>query len=452
MLRLFDRGAESVGLDFLAHPFWDKYLEYEERQDAHDRIFAILGRIIHIPMHQYARYFERYRSLAASRPVAELVATDVLQKLTEESAHEAGKKQKTEREVEQELRSKIDNLHLETFQRTQTETTKRWTYESEVKRPYYHVTELDEPQLVNWKKYLDFEEAEGNYVRTKFLYERCMVTAANYEDMWLRYARWMAGQDGKQEEVRNIYSRASCVYVPISRPSVRLHYAQFEESIERSDVAVAILEGILMVLPNYVEAIIALVNVHRRQHGLQQAIETVKKYIDSAETTVHTRGSLVSEWARLVWKGTGEAEAARQIYQSNEQLYLDSQAFWVNWLEFELQQPTSETEEPARYERVRNVFKDIREKSRLPPELVKELAATYFAYLKERGGKEAMKEYMQLDQVINGPLGAAAIGGGALTNGSKMDVDEPATQKSSKKHKGKQGKQRANESQQIPMS
>src|SRR5690242_6975198 len=68
--RLFERGATSVGLDFLSHPFWDKYLEFEERLESFDRIFTILSRIIYIPMHQYARYFEKYRQMAQSRPLA----------------------------------------------------------------------------------------------------------------------------------------------------------------------------------------------------------------------------------------------------------------------------------------------------------------------------------------------------------------------------------------------
>jgi hypothetical protein len=33
-------------LDFLAHPFWDKYLEFEERLEAPEKIFAILDRVI----------------------------------------------------------------------------------------------------------------------------------------------------------------------------------------------------------------------------------------------------------------------------------------------------------------------------------------------------------------------------------------------------------------------
>ena len=359
-------------------------------------------------MHQYARYFERYRAMAAARPVADLVSEEVLAQFREDVLSESGAKQKSERDVEQELRSKIDAHHLEIFQRTQAETTKRWTFESEVKRPYYHVTDLDEQQLTNWKKYLDFEESEGDYTRIKFLYERCLVTAANYEDMWLRFARWMAAQGSKQEEVRNIYLRASCIYVPIAQPTVRIFFAQFEESIGRPDYAVAILEGMLLTTPNYVEAIISLANVHRRQYGIQSAIDIIKKYMDSNESTVKTRGSLVSEWARLLWKETGDADAARQIYKSNEQLYFDSATFWVSWLNFELHQPTSESDEATRHQRIRAVFDDIRRYSRLPPELVKKVSAIYFDYLRERGGKDAMKEFMQLDLEMNGPVSAAS--------------------------------------------
>ena len=376
-------------------------------------------------MHQYARYFERYRAMAAARPVADLVSEEVLAQFREDVLSESGAKQKSERDVEQELRSKIDAHHLEIFQRTQAETTKRWTFESEVKRPYYHVTDLDEQQLTNWKKYLDFEESEGDYTRIKFLYERCLVTAANYEDMWLRFARWMAAQGSKQEEVRNIYLRASCIYVPIAQPTVRIFFAQFEESIGRPDYAVAILEGMLLTTPNYVEAIISLANVHRRQYGIQSAIDIIKKYMDSNESTVKTRGSLVSEWARLLWKGTGDADAAREIYKSNEQLYFDSATFWVSWLNFELHQPTSESDEATRHQRIRAVFDDIRRYSRLPPELVKKVSAIYFDYLRERGGKDAMKEFMQLDLEMNGHVSAAS----ATMEESTEDGKENTVQK-----------------------
>lgn len=419
MNSLFERGASSVGLDFLAHPFWDKYIEYEERVEAQDKIFAILGRIIHIPMHQYARYFNRYRELAMTRPLSELAPAEIISQFRAEieaaSSH-VPPGAKAEAEIERDLRLRIDNYHLEVFTKTQTETTKRWTYESEIKRPYFHVTELDEGQLTNWNKYLDFEESEGSYSRIQFLYERCLVTCAHYDEFWLRYARWMGAQPGKEEEVRNIYQRASCLYVPIANPTVRLHYAYFEEMSGRTDVAKDIHNAILFTLPNHVETIISLANFSRRHGGLGAAIEVYKTQLDSPDCEMATKAALVAEWARLLWKIKGAPDDARKVFQANQQYYMGSRPFWTSYLMFEIEQPTSAATETVQYERIKQVISDVRSKGTLQPEVIKELVQIYMAYLLERGpnAKDTAKEYMTLDREVHGPSSVSAWAGSSV--------------------------------------
>ncbi|KAG8533221.1 uncharacterized protein KY384_002004 [Bacidia gigantensis] len=405
---LFERSAGCVGLDFLAHPFWDKYLEFEERLEAHDKIFPILERIVHIPMHQYARYFERFRHLAQTRPLSELLPADLLAQFRSEVERE-GLAEGGESGIERAVRQKIDNFHLEIFNRTQTETTRRWTYESEIKRPYFHVTELDESQLVNWRKYLDFEEIEGDYARTSFLYERCLITCAYYDEFWLRYARWMIAQPGKEEEVRHIYQRASTLYTPISRPAARLHYAYFEESLGHVELAKDIHEAILINLPGHIESIISLANVARRHGGLDAAIQIYNSQIDSQQCDIYTKAALVAEWAGLLWRIKGSVDEARQVFQKNQHWYLDSRPFWVKYLEFELQQPTSAATESNQYQRIKQVHDDIRRKSRLPPSTMKDLSHYYMVYLQERGTKDAAKEYMELDREVNGPYSVQTV-------------------------------------------
>lgn len=404
--RLFERGANCVGLDFLSHPFWDKYIEYEERVEGYDRIFGILARVIEIPMHQYARYFERYRQLAQMRPLTELAPHDLLAQFRAELDAAAGQiapGAKADAEVERDLRLRVDGYHLEIFSRTQTETTKRWTYESEIKRPYFHVTELDEGQLANWRRYLDFEEAEGSYARITFLYERCLVTCAHYDEFWQRFARWMAAQPGKEEEVRNIYQRASYFYVPIAAPETRLQYAYFEEMCGRVSVAKEVHEAILICIPNHVETIVSLANMCRRHGGLDAAIEVYKSQLDSAEIELGTKAALVAEWARLLWKIKGSADEARQVFQKNQQYYMESRAFWKSYLVFELDQPTSSATESNQYERIKQVVEAIRSTSALSSEIVKDLVQIYMAYLLERGTQDAAKEYMTLDREVHGP-------------------------------------------------
>jgi pre-mRNA-processing factor 39 len=392
-------------LDFLAHPFWDKYLEFEDRLEAHDRIFAILDRVVKIPMHQYARYFERFRQMAHTRPLQELLPAETLSRFraeveAENASYQAGPK--GELEIERELRTKIDNFHLEIFTRTQAETTKRWTYESEVKRPYFHVTELDHQQLANWRKYLDFEEAEGDYIRSVFLYERCLVTCAFYDEFWFRYARWMSAQEGKQEEVRNIYQRASTLYVPISRPGVRLQYAYFEEMSERADVARDIHQAILDRMPGHVETVISWANLERRQSGLEAAIEVFKAQIDNIAVDIFAKAAFVVEWAILLWKIQGSVDEARQVFQKNQQWYLQSRHFWAKYLEFELAQPTSAATEADHRARIKQIYDDMIKKSHMTLPTKRDLSNIYLVYLQERGSKEAMKEFLRVDRELYG--------------------------------------------------
>lgn len=418
----------------MAHPFWDKYIEYEERLEATDEIFKILSRIIHIPLHQYARYFERYRTIAAKRNVEELAPSVVSSRILAEIGREGQNKPPAEQE--RELRTRIDAYHMEIFNRTQAETTNRWTYEQEIKRPYYHVTELDDAQLSNWRKYLEFEEGEGDYERTKFLYERCLVTCANYEEFWYRYARWTLAQMDKDEtvrneEVRNIYRRACNIYVYISKPEIRLHYARFEESLGKADTAIEIHDAILVNIPDHLDTIISLVNTYRRSEGVDVALAKLRDYTKSAGYPI--KGALIAEEARLVWKVKGDPDGARRILNSNQQHAVECPRFWISFLNFERTQPTSEEQEAACHQRMKTIINDVRFKTRLPPTTIAELSSSYLQYLEERGGKEAMVEWTQLDREINGPPVAAAVaakskpssngkGRGGATNGHSTTV------------------------------
>jgi hypothetical protein len=310
--------------------------------------------------------------------------------------------QKPELEIERDIRAKIDASFYQIFQHTQEETSKRWTYEAEIKRPYFHVTELEHQQLINWRKYLDSEEAEGNYQRIVCLYERCLVTCCLYDEFWLRYARWMSAQDNKEEEVRNIYLRAATLFVPISRPGVRLQLAYFEEMCGRVEVARDIHAAILMKLPDCVEAIVSWANLQRRQSGLDAAIEVYKAQIDSPVVDIFTKAALVTEWAFLLWKVKGSVDEARTAFVKNVEWYADSRHFWQKWLEFELEQPTNADLETQHAEQVKKVFSEMSTKSRLSPGIKQELGQVYLSYLQQRGGKQAMKEFLLIDRELFG--------------------------------------------------
>lgn len=376
-------------------------------------------------MHQYARYYERFRALAHMRPLSEVVDAALLKKFqTEVAAETPG--QRPELEVERDVRAKIDGMYFEVFQSTQNEVSKRWTYESEIKRPYFHVTELEHSQLSNWRKYLDFEETEGDYNRVVCLYERCLVTCAFYDEFWFRYARWMSSQAEKESETRNIYIRASTMFVPVSRPGIRMQWAYFEESTGRVDVALAIHEAILARLQDCIEVIVSWANTERRQRGVDAAIQVYKDQIDAPTVDLYTKAALVAEWALLVWRGKYAPEEARAIFVKNVQWYADSRHFWDKWFQFEINQQTDggngtlEEEERAS-ERIKHVFDELRSKSRLSPASKKELTQTYMNFLVQQGGKDAMKIFLEVDRDIFGPLSVGAAAKASKENGAVAD-------------------------------
>lgn len=408
-----------MGLDFLAHPFWDKYIEYEERQDAQDRVFAIHARIIRIPMHQYARYYERFRGLIHSQPLAAAIDQDTLSRFQSEVAAEGGSA-RPELEIERDIRAKIDTMYYEVFTLTQNEVTKRWTYESEIKRPYFHVTELEQSQLVNWRKYLDFEESEGDFQRIVCLYERCLVTCAFYDEFWFRYARWMAAQDNKDEDARNIYIRASTMFVPLSRPGIRMQWAYFEESTGRVDVALDIHASILIQLPSCLEVIVSWANVQRRQNGVEAACQVFKDQLDSPNLDLYTKGAVVGEWANLLRNSQGSAEEIRGIFTKNVQQYSDSRIFWDRWFDFELDQSGSDQSK-----HMKHLFDEMRSKSRLSLAAKKELAQIYMSYLVQQGDKDAMKLFIQVDREMFGPASVSfKASSNPKQNGSSAELDE----------------------------
>ncbi|OLL26169.1 Pre-mRNA-processing factor 39 [Neolecta irregularis DAH-3] len=380
-----------------------------------EAIYRILDRIIHIPMHQYARYFERFTQMAVTRPITDLLPEDIIATFRDDVMNEpippppsgqAFSAKRTEMEIEREIRLRIHNFHLEIYQKIQTETTKRWAFESEIKRPYFHVRELDEAQLVNWRKYLDFEEIEGNFKHIQFLYERCLVTCALYEEFWLRYARWMSAQVGRQEEVRLIYFRGSTCFAPMCRLSLRFQFALFEEAQGNLDFALGIYQSILDQLPGNLEAIMHIIHLHRRQDpkNYEKLIAIIKEYIDNPDTEPSIRGSLFAEWARVLWKFKGSPDDARALFQENVANYRDNRYFWINYLRFEMAQPVDVETEKDVFKKIYNVITLIRTKSHLPPLIVKDLSHLYMEYLLENATSPGViQEYCRLDREVNGP-------------------------------------------------
>ncbi|KAF1924342.1 pre-mRNA-processing factor 39 [Didymella exigua CBS 183.55] len=401
---LFERGAHSVGLDFQSHPFWDKYIEFEERVQEPGNSTRIYSRVLLLPIYQFSRYYEKFNALIGTRPIEDLAEPDTIETIKNAMQLEnQGFPEKAPLELERQLREKIHAYYYESYSRTQQDVQNRWAYEQTIKRAYFHVTELEDAELDNWRKYLDHEEKQGDFERTSFLYERCLVACALYDEFWLRYARWMFSQ-GKEENTRIIYMRASCIFVPIEAPAIRLNWARLEEKLGRVSVAREIHTSMLEQAPDHVETIISLAGVVRRHEGNDEAVKVLEEYIGLRSSQIG--GVLIAEQARILLQCKSAVGEARQAFQDKHQKFSDSKDYWYKYLQFEIEQPATDPEEA--YKRVKAVHDLVQTKGRLSPEASKKLSHFYMDFLLNRGGKDAAEEYMKLDREVNGYVSSAS--------------------------------------------
>lgn len=335
------------------------------------------------------------------------------------------------------LRANIEQYHLGLNRRTQEETTKRWKYESEIKRPYFNVVELEEAELANWHKYLDFEESLGNTERTKFLYERCLAITAQYDDFWQRYANYTFAQGDKTQDCRYIYARAACLFTPIARTELRFQWALFEESCGEVSTAHDILEAMLMTTPDSLDVILALVSLAQRQEGHETAIRVCDDYMASSECSASTKGALIAVAAKLAWQVDGDAEQGRAIFRMHQSGNLDNYTFWSGYLDYELDQPTNVADQDEQTARIKAVHDSMRQITGMDPVHVRGLSQRYLDSLASRGGKTAAKEYMELNAAVNGSTLVRQL----LVKGqaSQMGVDKGQWNKTPRQQPGTNG-------------
>ncbi|KAI9467961.1 MAG: hypothetical protein EXX96DRAFT_597540 [Benjaminiella poitrasii] len=297
MESLFERAGSSVGLDFLAHPFWDKYLEFVETRLADSkRVLELLDRIVLIPMHQYARYYEKWRNMRANMSPTEALNPRYLEQFTEEINAEKGPLEPSELQVA--LKEKLDNQTASVYKTTQDGTNKRWVYEAEIKRSYFHVKPLDRPQLQNWSKYLDFEESQQDVTRIHALYERCLVPCAQYEEFWLRYGEWLT-KNSLLEEAKHAYEKASRVFLSPASYTVKIALALIQEEQGLIEEARKTFTNILESKPTHVESILNYIHFERRQNpsSFEGIINT---YIHSTELNEASKAFFTVQYARYL--------------------------------------------------------------------------------------------------------------------------------------------------------
>lgn len=399
--RLFERAVEKVGKHFLSHELWDLYIEFEERDGTLESLYKLLLRIIEVPLHQYAKYYDRFRKLAKQIPVELQIDKFYLNQFQAE--YEMEQESASSQNLADNLRNadlllRISNYYNSIYTQVQGETTRRFSYESVINRPYFHIAYLPEDQIQAWSKYLTFEEIENDPDRIILLYERAIMPTCLREEFWLRYARWLISND-MIEQAREVLCRA-CSIVPIGRVALRHFYGKFLTAQGEVESAKKIYRTILDILPNSVETanlLLCLINSH---NGIDAVVQESQKLLENGFVTAEDKLAMITDLAYF-FTCINHSELARDLFEKYQVDYSAHFYFWKKYLVFEINQPaTTVQEKQEKFDKVQTLF-NLSKSNSLDPKLLNELASAYSMFLLQHGGKNGATEFLLVDNLLN---------------------------------------------------
>ncbi|KAL6648586.1 hypothetical protein ACP70R_012810 [Stipagrostis hirtigluma subsp. patula] len=349
--RLFERGLAYVGTDYRSNSLWDEYIKYEESLQAWSHLAVIYTRILEHPIYQLDRYFNCLKELASTRNLSEILTAEeasVYGVTSENSAqaldgevHPDDVDKSAQPEIstsaEAENLAKYVSVREEMYKKAKEYESKIVGFELGIRRPYFHVKPLDNPELENWHNYLDFIEKEEDinkwyllkltfltiYLSSKDgpsflmevikLYERCVIACASYPEFWIRYVKCMEDK-GSLELASNALTRATHVFVK-KQPEIHLFSAHFKEL--NGDVAGAREEYQHLyseLCPGFLEAVVKHSNMELRLGDKESACLVYEKTIAAEREKEQSQllPTLLIQYSRFLFLAIRDLEKARE--------------------------------------------------------------------------------------------------------------------------------------------
>lgn len=295
-------------------------------------VVAIYDRLLATPTQGYKTHWENFRELINNNPVHKLLSVAEFKKLREEVRNditdakaidaddqlppgedEPNDHVRSEEEADA-IRKIIINKRKKINKATVEMINKRWTFEEGIKRPYFHVKQLERIQLKNWKEYLDFEIEQGDKKRILVLFERCLIACALYEEFWLKLIRYLETnrEDPEFEErTRDVFERACVIHHP-DKPSLLMMWAAFEETHKNYDKASEILQKLDHLHPNLLQVAYFRINLERRLGNYKKCVQLYEQHI-AASKNKNITASLSIKYARFLNKINKDFAGAMKV-------------------------------------------------------------------------------------------------------------------------------------------
>ncbi|CAI4035439.1 hypothetical protein SMKI_13G0870 [Saccharomyces mikatae IFO 1815] len=325
-----------IGKQFLSHPFWDKFIEFEVGQENWDDVQKIYEYIIEIPLHQYARFFTAYKKFLNEKNLETTRNIDIVLK------------------------------------RTQTIVNEIWQFESKIKQPFFNLGEVLNGDLENWSKYLKFVIDSSKSLDKEFImsvFDRCLIPCLYHEKVWIMYINWLTKEDVPDEVIVDTYQRAS-TFLPLDFKTLRYDFLKFLKKKYKSNnilfnkIFNETVSRFLKIWPNDVSLMTEYISMWKR-HSFKNSLDQPPKEIlekqtsftkileasitnymnNQIDTEVYLQtlindknlSIVVVELIKTTWlvlKNNMQTRKYFNFYQKNS-LIKDSVPFWLTYYKFE---------------------------------------------------------------------------------------------------------------------
>ncbi|KAJ8341638.1 hypothetical protein SKAU_G00339290 [Synaphobranchus kaupii] len=359
----YESAVLAAGTDFRSDRLWEAYINWETELGNLANVTAIYDRLLAIPTQLYSHHLQRFKEHVQDNLPKHFLSLEEFVQLRKELAAASGHGSedapvggdiedlppgtedladpaKLVTEIEN-MRHRVMESRQEVFNLNEHEVSKRWTFEEGIKRPYFHVKSLEKAQLNNWKEYLDFEVENGTLERVVVLFERCLVACALYEELWIKYAKYM--ENHSTEGVRHVYKRACMTHLP-KKPTVHLLWAAFEEQQGNVEEARGILRNLEEAVPGLAMVRLRRVNLERRHGNLEESASLLQDAIANGKNI--SESSFYSiKLARHLFKVQKSLQKARKVLLEAIEKDKTSPKLYLNLLELEYSNDVKQSEE-----------------------------------------------------------------------------------------------------------
>uniref|UniRef100_A0A5B6ZIY4 Uncharacterized protein n=1 Tax=Davidia involucrata TaxID=16924 RepID=A0A5B6ZIY4_DAVIN len=318
-----------VGKDYLCHALLDKYIEFELSQQQWSFLVRIYIQILRFPTKKLHHYYDNFKKFAAmfkeeigrqndcsNEEQSEAVPDNAVTISEDEISHVI--KDLLDSSVGPTVGSKALQKYISIAEQFYQEACqlegKILCFETHIRRPYFHVKPLDDKQLENWHHYLDFVEKQEDFDWAVKLYERCLISCANYPEFWMRYVDFVETKGGR--ELANFaLDRATQIYLK-NVPAIHLFNARFKEHIgDVLGARAAYLQCDTGSHSHFIENVIKEANMEKRLGNFAAAFHVYEKALEMAaeRQKLHIIPNLYIHFSRLKYMITSSVDAAMDV-------------------------------------------------------------------------------------------------------------------------------------------